>query len=81
MLGKDANRNEYWFFKEEPSKIFIKIIEKVPVIIPMEVDANEEPAEWMDYEDKVSWCFYDEEDEFNKLVDSMNSKGVREKKL
>jgi hypothetical protein len=24
MLGKDANRNEYWFFKEEPTKLFIK---------------------------------------------------------
>ena len=80
MLGKDVKRNEYWFFKEEPSKIFVKLIEKVPIAIPMEVEGNEEPVE-MVYEEKVNWCFYDEEDEFIKLVDSMNSKGVREKKL
>lgn len=24
MLGKDADKNEYWFFKEEPGKLFIK---------------------------------------------------------
>jgi hypothetical protein len=24
MLGKDCDRNEYWFFKEEPGKLFIK---------------------------------------------------------
>ena len=28
MLGKDVNRHEYWFFKEEPTKIFIKYIER-----------------------------------------------------
>lgn len=29
MLGKDADRNEYWFFKEELGKIFIKKFEEV----------------------------------------------------
>ena len=24
VLGKDAERNEYWFFKEDPAKIFVK---------------------------------------------------------
>ena len=24
MLGKDADRNEYWFFKEDPAKLFVK---------------------------------------------------------
>lgn len=24
ILGKDADKNEYWFFKEEPGKLFIK---------------------------------------------------------
>ena len=28
MLGKDAYRNEYWFFKEEPGKIFVKKFEQ-----------------------------------------------------
>lgn len=23
-IGKDAQKNEYWFFKEEPSKLFVK---------------------------------------------------------
>ena len=27
MLGKDCERNEYWFFKEEPGKLFIKKFE------------------------------------------------------
>jgi hypothetical protein len=25
-LGKDADRNEYWFFKEEPGKLFVKVL-------------------------------------------------------
>lgn len=24
MLGKDANRNEYWHFKEDPERIYIR---------------------------------------------------------
>jgi predicted nucleic acid-binding Zn-ribbon protein len=24
VLGKDADKNEYWYFKEEPGKIFVK---------------------------------------------------------
>lgn len=31
MLGKDAERNEYWFFKEEPGKIFVKKFEEVKI--------------------------------------------------
>jgi len=30
MLGKDADKNEYWFFKEDPTKLFIKKIEIIP---------------------------------------------------
>lgn len=29
MLGKDADKNEYWFFKEEPGKLFVKLVEEV----------------------------------------------------
>lgn len=29
MLGKDVDRNEYWFFKEEPGKIFVKKFEQI----------------------------------------------------
>jgi len=34
-----------------------------------------------DIEEKIQWFYYDEEDEFSKLVESMNPKGIREKKL
>jgi hypothetical protein len=26
-LGKDGNHNEYWYFKEDPSRIYVKIYE------------------------------------------------------
>ena len=31
MLGKDADRNEYWYFKEEPGKLFVKKFEEVKI--------------------------------------------------
>jgi hypothetical protein len=38
VLGKDADRNEYWFFKEDPGKIFVKKLigpsNLVPISIP-----------------------------------------------
>lgn len=35
MLGKDCDRNEFWFFKEEPGRLFIK---KLDVIEPKKKD-------------------------------------------
>lgn len=32
MLGKDADKNEYWFFKEDPGKLFVKKYEEVKKI-------------------------------------------------
>jgi chromosome segregation ATPase len=29
MIGKDADKNEYWFFKEEPGKLFVKKFEEI----------------------------------------------------
>jgi hypothetical protein len=29
MLGKDSDRNEYWFYKEETGKLFIKKFEVI----------------------------------------------------
>lgn len=29
MIGKDAVRSEYWFFKEEPGKLFVKKFEEI----------------------------------------------------
>lgn len=25
MLGKDASRNEYWFFKEDSERIYVRV--------------------------------------------------------
>lgn len=62
MLGKDVNRHEYWFFKEEPTKIFVKYIEKREVQNDglMEVDDGQMDVQ---YEEKIQWLYYDEEDE------------------
>lgn len=77
MLGKDVKRNEYWFFKEELSKIFVKQIEKPDM---MEIDEGAEDLANFQ-EERVNWFYYDEEDELQKLMDSLNPKGIREKKL
>ena len=77
MLGKDVKRNEYWFFKEELSKIFVKQIEKPDM---MELDEGAEDLANFQ-EERVNWFYYDEEDELQKLMDSLNPKGIREKKL
>jgi len=29
MLGKDCDKNEYWYFKEEPGKLFVKKYEEI----------------------------------------------------
>jgi len=80
MLGKDADRNEYWFFKEEPGKFFVKkfeLIDKPPSDLDEgNVDMIAEPVE-----PKADWYYYDEEEEFEKLLESCNVKGIRERKL
>ena len=70
MLGKDVDRNEYWFFKEEPGKIFVKKFEQVKQEYQMDVDeANDilEPTE-----PRFEWRYFDEEDEFEKLIEACN---------
>lgn len=32
-------------------------------------------------EPKFNWAYYDEEDEFEKLIEACNVKGIRERKL
>ena len=59
MVGKDANRNEYWHFKEDDQHIYIR---------------KEENKE-------VTWHYIDEEEKYDMLTDSMNIKGIRERKL
>ena len=31
MLGRDADRHEYWHFKDDPSRIYIRKEEKVKI--------------------------------------------------
>jgi hypothetical protein len=63
MLGKDADRNEYWHFKEDAERIYVRI---------------EEPV---DADPQCKWMYIDEDDKFEVLVESMNARGVRERKL
>lgn len=70
MLGRDAARNEYWFFKEEPNKLFVKQIHK-------DID-DESMQEVITGHD---WLYYDSEEEIELLIRSLNNKGIREKKL
>ena len=60
MLGIDANFNEYWFYKDDISRLYVKR------------PSGDSPAHW---------CYLDEEDEFRQLCDSLNSRGVRERRL
>lgn len=56
MLGKDCSRNEYWHFKEDPERIYLRT-------------------------DSCKWQYLDEEQAFEQLLESLNPKGIREKKL
>lgn len=85
ILGKDADKNEYWFFKEDPSKLYIKKQEQTPTKDDA-MDIDEQIIEGHEVvipiqEPRFFWVYYDEEDEFDKLVDGCNTKGIRERKL
>ena len=79
MLGKDADKYEYWFFKEDLGKLFVKKYEdKKDQLVMMDEEDDyipelKEPKYW--------WFFYDEEDEVEKLIEACNLKGIRERKL
>jgi hypothetical protein len=45
----------------------------------MEVDEANDIPEPM--EPRFEWKYFDEEDEFEKLIDACNQKGIRERKL
>lgn len=71
MLGKDASRNEYWHFKEDPERVYIRKEE----VMQTDPDSPFQPP------NKVHWQYIDEEEKFDMLVESMNPKGIRERKL
>jgi hypothetical protein len=81
MLGKDADKNEYWFFKEDPGKLFIKKYEEVKYPEIMEIDEGNDDIMDDPREPTFDWFYYDEEDEFEKLIEACNLKGIRERRL
>jgi len=56
QLGRDGDKHEYWYFREEPSKVFVK-------------------------KQGQDWFYYEHEKEIELLFNSLNSKGIRERKL
>lgn len=64
-LGKDADRNEYWFFKEDPGRLYVKKY------------GQQQGMSDSDY----TWYFIDEEEQFEKLIEACNIKGIRERRL
>lgn len=82
MLGKDGDKNEYWFFKEDSGKLFIKKFEESKEnLIMLDEEELMRDDDYLPKEIMYQWFFYDEEDEFDKLVDACNVKGIRERKL
>jgi len=60
--------NEYWFFKDDPTRLFVK-----KQVVPTEMSDVSEL--------KYAWFFIDSEDHFEQLNESLNVKGIRERKL
>jgi hypothetical protein len=52
LIGKDCAKNEYWFFKEETNKLFVKVIHK-------ELDDES----MVEKETGHDWFYYDKEEE------------------
>ncbi len=74
-MGKDADRHEYWHFKEDAERIYVRFDE--PVLSAP--DAMTGVPEVLDH--KFTWYYIEDEDKYEQLVESLNPKGIREKKL
>ena len=75
VLGKDADRHEYWHFKEDAERIYVRFDEPIlsspdPMTGVPEVISH-----------KFTWFYIEDEEKYEQLVDSLNPKGIREKKL
>lgn len=83
MLGQDAQRSEYWHFKDDCSRIYIR-----------KEDVQATDAEMADANEKViitdaiaqpkvvfSWYYYDREEQLDQLIERLNAKGLRERRL
>jgi hypothetical protein len=91
QLGRDSDKNEYWYFKEEPSKVFVKktiiykpnIAETDGMKNGNEVDLEKDKAmlEMREKGPDFQWFYYEHESEIESLFNSLNPKGIRERKL
>ena len=63
MLGKDADRNEYWHFKEDSDRLYVRkeLTHTVEVAIS-EQDGEEESVEKIyETQTSVKWYYLDDE--------------------
>lgn len=91
MLGQDASKSEYWHFKDDKSRIYIRTEEEVPIkqvkqnaVMKDEANPTDEEAQEEEItltETKYSWFYYENEDQLEELMQSLNPKGIRERKL
>lgn len=73
VLGKDADRHEYWHFKDDAEKIYVRL--DFPIL--SEPDPMTGVSEVLSH--KFTWYYIEDEDKYEQLVDSLNPKGIREK--
>jgi len=77
MLGLDAQRSEYWHFKDDCSRIYIRREEQPVRDVDMLSDEVPVEAARIEY----SWHYYETEEQLNLLIERLNSKGIRERRL
>ena len=75
MLGKDAGKVEYWHFKDDAARIFTRVEE------PVYGENDEMTGQPVMVGTLHHWFYYDEEEHYELLLESLNPKGVRERKL
>ena len=71
MLGQDASKSEYWHFKDDKSRIYIRTEEEVPIkqvkqnaVMKDEANPTDEEAQEEEItltETKYSWFYYENE--------------------
>jgi hypothetical protein len=96
MLGHDAQRQEYWHFKDDPARIYIRREEQIQLqnaikSIDMEDVENSmlNQAQMQNGDEgevqhkvKISWFYYDTDVEVDTLLNiCLNPKGQRERAL
>jgi len=80
LLGMDALRAEYWHFKDDPQRIYMRKEEDVRS--KTDAEAEEAAIEEIELVKRVvTWTYYEDEDQFEQLLEKLNPKGIREKKL